>query len=697
MIGYLLLPFLFLLLFSFVCYAGEPIHNVESPYMLDTVVVTADKRETDIQDTPVSVSVVGEKQIEDENIQSVTEALTLVPNVAITKTGPKGTATTFASVRGISASMGNSPVLGIYIDDVYYNNLDMSLLDIDHIEVLRGPQGTLYGRNTEAGVINIITKKPGNEWRSKIGGGYSSYNTRELNATTSGYIFENSLGLRAAMKYEASDGYFKNKHTGDKDVSAFENFDGRFRLNGSPTSRFNYDISFDLQNYRSSGFAEFAPFDSANLRKSVDVNYDGQAWKQNYVGAIRWEYNWDKVALMSVSSLTKDRSVWDNDTDFTPIDLYRIKGYYNTTNFSQELRLLSKDKESPLQWLFGAFGFYEEGDQTFNTRMNMDNMGMPGFGAGTIRNHGEIDTTGMALFGQGTYTFFEDWGLTMGLRYDRLKRKIKYDMNMGWLGPIFMTPDKEGDNAKTFTAWLPKLALSYRINKNIKPYISASRGFREGGYNITDAIGTSYKSEYTWNYEIGAKTQWLDNSLTVNATLFWIDWKDRQVERMDPGGASFSMQNAGKATSKGLELETVWRAMAGLDLNASFGYTRAKYDDYQASPTEDYSGNWAIDSPRYTARVGATYRFQENWVVSAAYTRFGKTYYNPENTVSQSNYQTVDAKVGYEADNFEVYLWAKNIFNEQYMTRVVQQAGGSDWYARPGDPMTVGVNAAITF
>lgn len=681
-------------------YADDSIdaqNEEQSPYILSPVVVTADKRAQDIQNVPSSVTAITNKMIEDFQIEQTSDIFKVTPNVMITKVGPKGVASSFASVRGIASSMGNSPVLGVYVDDVYYPYLDMSLLDIEQIEVLRGPQGTLYGRNTEAGVINIITQKPTQEWQSKIGGSYSSYNTREFTASTSGQLIDDLLGFRGTFRYEASDGYFTNKFNDNDKINNYENYDGRLRFSGTPTSRFKYDLTFDIQDYRSGGYADFAPIDSANLRKSVNVDYDGYSWKKNYVAAFRGQYDWDDMTLLSVTSFKKDQSVWDNDTDFGPIDIYRIHATYDTTNISQELRLSSTNESSPFQWLIGGYGYYEEDERGASTRMNLDNMGMTGMGIATSLNKGTIDTTGAAIFGQGTYTFFDDLDLTLGLRYEHLYRKLDYEMDMGAAGPIFGMDNVSGTNNKKFDALLPKIALSYRINENIKPYASVSRGFREGGFNITNQIGTSYDSEFTWNYEIGTKTQWLNNALTLNLAAFWIDWKDRQVEILSPDGSSFYIQNAGKATSKGVELEAMYRVMQGLDLNASFGYTYAKYDDYSPSEGEDYAGKFAVDSPRYTARIGATYRFLDHWLISAAYTRYGKTYFDPANTVSQSDYQTVDLKFGYEADDYEVYLWAKNIFNEDYVTRACKGALSDGWYARPGEPLTIGVSAAIKF
>ncbi|MDR1677983.1 MAG: TonB-dependent receptor, partial [Deltaproteobacteria bacterium] len=164
-----------------------------------------------------------------------------------------------------------------------------------------------------------------------------------------------------------------------------------------------------------------------------------------------------------------------------------------------------------------------------------------------------------------------------------------------------------------------------------------------------------------------------------------------------PGGTSYRIENAGSATSKGFELESMYRVTPDLTFRASFGYTQAKYDEYRPSTAIDYSGKWVIDSPRYTARLEGTYRFFEHLLVSASFSRHGKTYFEPTNSVYQSGFNIVDLKVGYESERFEVHLWGKNLLNEDYVTRVVHPAGSTSYYGRPGEPLSVGINFGFSF
>jgi iron complex outermembrane receptor protein len=284
-------------------YAQEPAPS--EGLLLSPIVVTAEKRKQDLQNVPASITSIDSTQIEDNQITTMKDVFKMAPNIYITKTGPSAVSASFATMRGIASSMGNSPVLGVYIDDVYYPYLDMTLLDVERVEILRGPQGTLYGRNTEAGVINIITKDPGEVWRNKITSSYSSYNTRQLTAASSGPLVPEKAYFLVAASYLASDSYFKNRYSNDDSVNKYENYDGRMKLISTPSDRLKFTLSFDVQNYWSGGYADFAPLDSANPRKNVNMDYDGSTSKNSYITSLKAEYETDFANFYSMTSYNR--------------------------------------------------------------------------------------------------------------------------------------------------------------------------------------------------------------------------------------------------------------------------------------------------------------------------------------------------------------------------------------------------------
>lgn len=253
------------------------------------------------------------------------------------------------------------------------------------------------------------------------------------------------------------------------------------------------------------------------------------------------------------------------------------------------------------------------------------------------------------------------------------------------------TPVK-GSAEEDFTALLPKAALMYNINDNSQSYISIAKGFKSGGFNISSEPGKSYDSEYTWNYEVGIKNKLAGGKLVVNAAAFYIDWSDMQVEQ--PSYPDYIIDNAAEATSKGLELEARFLPAAWLNLYGSFGYVDAEFDDYTLNGV-DYSGKKITNSPDTTYSLGGVLRFMDHWFVNAEINGTGKIYYNAANSKEQTSYEIINAKVGYETERFDVYVWVDNLLDQAYATRAFEMSG--NWYGRSGNPLTVGANVNLRF
>jgi iron complex outermembrane receptor protein len=658
-------------------------------FMLEGMEITANKRKQSLQKVPASVSAIDDVHLEDYKIETVEDIFANLPNIHMVKTGPAASLSSFASVRGITSSMGGSPVLGLYVDDIYYPSLDMSLLDLERVEVLRGPQGTLYGRNTEAGVINIVTKQPTDTYEGKLMADYGSYNAHGVKGMLSGPLISDTVLVRFAGSYSASDGYLTNAFDDDDEVVAHQEVDFRGKIALPVKDKgLNLSLTIDSQNYDSDGYADFSDLDNSDPYE-VNVDFPGEAWKDAYGLSLRASYDFDSIALTSITSYRDEASRNDNDTDFSPADVARLLLHHDVNTYSQEVRLTSTDEGTPLEWQIGAYGYIEEFDRNYVNYMNMSAMGM---GTYNFVSDSKTDSTGGALFSQASYTLWDKLTLTAGLRYDHIYREIDYSMdNAG------MMPNYSGENSKSFEAWLPKFSASYKLTPNLMPYISIARGFREGGFNVKERLGESYKSEFAWNYEAGVKSSWLDNTLTANLSAYYIDWKDRQVEIISAG--TFVMDNAGEASSTGLEFEVGARPIEGLHLTASLGYVDATYDSYD-NGRDDFSGNNVISTPEYTARLGATYRFENGIFLGANYNHFGKSYTDPANTQSQSDYGLMNAKIGYEKDRFSIYAWGDNIFDTEYYTRKVPRVSMgtlADYVGRPGSPATFGVSVAVNF
>lgn len=656
-------------------------------FEMNTIVVTAEKRESDVREIPGSVSVVGEEQVDDYDLESTKDIVSMVPNLYITETG-NALMTTFAAMRGITGGMVQIPAVGFYVDDVYYPGLDIGLFDVERIEVLRGPQGTLYGRNSEAGIINIVTKQPSNIWKTSIRFDAAEFNTYEAKGSVSGPIVDDRLAFRAAFRYYETDGYFEDRISGADDVGRAENIDARLSLKSMPSDNLDLTLTYDLQRYDSPKYAHFAPLDGKSLRESITVDYLGKSSKDADGVSLRAEYQMEGMKLVSITAGRNEDYFVTNDIDFIPLDIMTLTLAKDITSWTQEFRVLSDTEDEPFQWLGGLFLLSEEDDRQYETWMNFMNMGM-GMPGETLTQKSGTETFGIALFGEASYTFSDRLKVTLGIRYDREEKEFDYEQIPD--GPVLAMmgyPSETGSAKDVFDAWLPKAALSYTFSDEVMSYVSVSRGFRSGGFNDKELMGASFKPEFTWNYELGAKTSWLDGRLQVNAALFYIEWSDMQVEILTESGTSVWLDNAAKATSKGAELELFARPMTGFELLAGAAYTDARYDNYRKG-VEKFDDNRVIDAPEYTLNLGATYRFGDGFLVNAGYYHFGEIYFDPANTRSQENYGLLSAKIGYETKHFGVYVYGRNLFDKEYVTRTGKV--NNTWYGRAGEPQTFGV------
>jgi iron complex outermembrane receptor protein len=662
---------------------GSPKHVFE----LETMTVTSEKREKDVQTIPSSVTVVGETQIEDFELKSTFDLVSLTPNLYFVNVG-HGMQKSIISLRGVNSNSLGGSALGIYVDDVSYSGLEISLYDIERIEVLRGPQGTLYGRNSESGIINIVTRKPSSEWEGNVSLEGGSFYTTELKASFSGPILGDRFGFKAAMRYFESDGYFENKYDNSDDAGSEENLDGRLTFTAAPTEKLDLTLTADLQNYESPKYANFAPLDAEDMRKAINVDYAGGTSKDADGASLRIEYQLEGMKLVSITSTHKEDYFYTQDIDFIPIDLMTMETETDVTSNAQELRLISDRPESSLQWLAGLFLLNEENDNDYSMWMNFMNMGY-GVPGETVYWKSNTDTLDAALFGEATYSFAVGLDLTLGLRYDR--EQVDFDYRQQPSGSMLETMGYSAyatSNDETFDAWLPKVALSYHLSEEMIPYFIVSRGFRSGGFNENSQVGTPYDPEFTWNYELGAKTSWWDNRLRLNAALFYIDRTDMQVEIITSDGYSMYIDNAAKASSKGFEAELTARPVGGLELVAGAAYTDSKYDEY-TSGTDVFDGNHTIQSPEYTLNLGATYRHSSGFFLSTRYNHIGEIYFDTANTESQGDYGLFGAKIGYEAEHFDIYLYGENLFDEEYVTRAFEVS--EVWYGRAGAPQNFGV------
>ncbi|OAN11337.1 hypothetical protein A3K86_20520 [Photobacterium jeanii] len=660
---------------------------------LETIVITAEKITAESQKTPLSVSVLSDYDVERAGIENTFDVVKRTPNVSMIKAGNPSDAS-FLSMRGITPTMEGSQSVLFLIDGAMYQTFDTELLDVERIEVLRGPQGTLYGRNASSGVISIHTKDPDLFTEGSAGLTYGNYNQLKGNIISGGAIgSSDEWAYRTALQYAKNDGYFTRDYDNKDDVNKVKDFNGRVKVRWMPIDQ-PWDIiaTVDAQNRRN-GNMSFASLDQIKKDShKVYSNFEGETKADIYTGSIRATYAADNFDVTSITVYTEEDKADNQDLDFTPADVQELFIDSNFSRVTQELRL-SSNQDSALRWVGGLY-FFDE------TAKNDIDMKVKAFGMfNTTKTESKVSN--YAVFGNINYQFAEKWEAIAGLRFDYQKVKFDYSdkSNMG-------IPNSEGSDEANFNEWLPKVGLNYYATNDVMMYASIARGYKSGGFNMLTPANLSPKfdPEYTINYELGMKSEWFDNRVRFNSSVFWIDWKDQQVEQqLYP--KSFT-QNAGSTVSKGIEFELSWLIQPGLTAWANGGYNDASFNDFVSKAYDnsgnvigknDYTGNRPANAPKYTYSLGIDYNFLENYFVYADYNVTGDFYFDNANTTKQDAYGILNLRGGYTSANLDLILWAKNALDEEYLTRAFPMGDGANkkWYGRSGDPMTLGATVNL--
>jgi iron complex outermembrane receptor protein len=535
----------------------------------------------------------------------------------------------------------------------------------------------LYGKNTETGAINIITRQPNNEFRGRVSAQGGEDKKGQFSLNLSGPIQKDKLFLGIAGQYYQKDGFIENTITGDT-VDDREHWFGRAHLRWTPVdkldisliaSRLEYDegeLHYAMTEKGAAMFGLPAPENrkvTSNLEGENKSSDDSQSLK------ITCDVS-DSLTLTSVTArrVFKDKVI--NDGDFSSATLMHNDKDNEYSKISQELRLNSSTER--LKWIVGLYYDKDQTDGDFKVTSDFPIMAAVG--------SRDIDGDTYAAFTHLTYSLTEQLSLVGGLRYEEEESEFKDN--------IYNT--KFDDSWSELT---PKIALEYRFTPAIMTYASASKGYRSGGFNglATDPQYYSYDAETLWSYEIGIKNAFLNNRLILNGSVYYMDITDMQVTEAVAPVVSY-LTNAAEATAKGVELEMTARVFDGLSLMAGFGYSDVEFDSFKDA-MGDYKGNKNPYAPEYTFNIGAQYRHYSGFYVRADLIGYGKMYFDKANEYSRDAYEIVNAKIGYETEDFDIYLYAKNLFDKEYDS-VGYYSG---FYTIYSDPREIGLQLVYRF
>lgn len=606
---------------------------------LEEVTVTAQKSEENVQKVPISVSVFDDISMQDKSISSLDDIAKYTPGLLLFNASKKGL--TVPSIRGIYANITSfSSPISMYVDGVPTLNglgFEDALGDIERIEVLKGPQGTLYGKNSEAGVINIITRKPTNDTKGKIFTTIGSEGKREYGVNVSGAIIEDLFYAGISYKHNEKDGYIKNTLL-NKDVNYKDSDYAKLQFRYTPTD--NLDISLIGSKHENNDGA----FDWALSEQDdpiSEANLEGLSKTRTKMLALNIDYNLDNdTKIKSITSIRKYNDYTETDTDFTSATIRHLYKDAEFNTLSQEFRYETQFNDIKI-----VSGLYlDKTDDDWNVKFVKAN--------GTSSTLQEMESNSIGVFSNIIYPITDKWTLNTGLRYDREnKKKIIKAMD------IYL--DNDWSNIS------PKLSLQYDLSKDEMLYAVVAKGYRAGGFSHLGVEGkTSYDEENLISYELGYKAMFLNDSIKLNTSIYYMDISDMQVEEVLMPGVTY-MVNAASATSQGIELE--FEAMLNNEFTvfSNAGYNKTTFDKFE-DLSGDYSGNYNSYAPKYNFNIGTQYRNNKGYYARVELNGYGKTYYDKENKYSKNAYELVNTKIGYETDSFDIYLYANNLFDKKH-------------------------------
>ncbi|WP_456075335.1 TonB-dependent receptor [Hoylesella nanceiensis] len=640
-----------------------------------------------------SVSIVDSGFVNRHELQSITELTAVVPNFYMPEYGSKQNTPVY--IRGVGAKTKGSAV-GFYVDGIPHfenSSFDVDMSNIASVTVFRGPQGTLYGRNAIGGIINVTTVSPLAYQGTQFKLGYGSHNDALFQFSHYNKL-GSKMGYSVAGGYHYNDGFYRNIFT-NRYVDQLKDAYGRVALVWLLDNKWFLRVNSMLDYSNQGGY----PYGKYNrlTGETEPVNYNRYSSYRRLLSTsgLNISYAGENISFSSQTAFQYIRDRQGIDQDFTSNDTYFVKNRLKQTMLSQEF-ILKSNNSSRYQWLWGAFAMTQHINNTVETQYITKDNAFP--------THYRIPVNALAIYHQSTIKLFSGFSFIAGLRWDYENSTLKYLRETYQLSTDgARTEVKNVNSSLHFNQITPKFALQYQDERNNNSYyFSVTRGYKAGGFNQTfqKEEETSFGPEYNWNYELGGKMHLLKDKLYAEAALYYIDWRQQQVNQTVPGVGNV-IHNAGHSSSKGFELALNSSPLKNLSIALSYGYTYAKFIEYQKSAKLNYSGNMLPMVPRNTLSCSASYAlypsstsFIDKIVLTAGLTGIGKIYWAEDNEVAQNFYALLNAKISITSGIFTWECWGKNITDTHYNTYCFKSSAD---YAQVGKPAYFGTSLLVKF
>jgi len=690
--------------------AAEPDAN------MGDIIVTAQRREQRLQDVPISISAVGGPALANAGVTGTSQLQAAVPNLVVTK--QVGAVVPF--LRGIGFSSGDIATessVAIYIDGVYQPTTYANAFEfngLERIEVLKGPQGTLFGRNATGGVVQVITKAPTSKTVMNFDIGYANYETVKAEAYVSGGLTDN-LAANLAVQYQnqnQNDGWGSNVTTGAKEYYS-RDFNARAKLLFTPGDATELTLSGSYAHYMHHNVAAQNPPGAVTPagqgflgRYRTAGDADWQTKGESYGGSLTATHDFGGFQIRNISAYQKFNGTQQLDQDVSPVPLVRGDFIIRTRMISEEFHVLAPS-DSRFQWLVGAY-YYNYNAAIKPTSVRGLILGaLPG-----ISIFATDRTRSIAGFAQGTYPLTDKLNLTAGIRYTR--DKVTYTGSTKIFGtPVFLVPEQTKERVKEKPTW--RISLDYKFSPDILGYASYNRGVKSGNFALGTAatINQGYLPEQLDAYEVGLKSELFDRKLIFNTSAFYYDFKNIQFQRVNAGVVI--TLNGPSAKLYGVEAELTGRVTPELSLHANGGYLHTRIGDFPGAPntnrlpngrddfgdpTFNAKGNRMPFAAKFSGNIGFEYRrpMDGGHVKLASNLLYtGKAFSELDNRLFVKEHEVLSASLGWEGDNgLRVSVWGNNLTKSYYYQFLAGVAGLTD-IGIPAAPRTYGVTLGYSF
>lgn len=641
---------------------------------LETITITDSKLSDAQMNSSSSVDVISKKDIEDNKINNIEDISSLISNINISGIGNRSDKT--FTFRGISNYVSYESSVAMYIDNIpipfSYGYGAFNMNNIENIEVLKGPQGTLFGKNANAGVINIYTKPTSKVYESEASVDIASGNSKNIYGRVSGPSINKDITYAFSITSDTSDGYTKNEltnsHFDKRDLKSF-------------SSKINYEINDNtnatLTYIKTKTDDGGSPF-KINTKENP-FSIDNQP-NDDFV-------KMDNDLASIVITNENDNFKFTSSTTYAKQDILR-ETYVNSfggllLDFDVDIKEISQEfrlnyNYNKFDFLLGAFysdklKFDYKEDQTFQSFASFNN----------TNNIENLDQN-KALFTQARYWIKDNYSVSLGGRYQEIKKDFSRDLLSG-------STQKQGQGTKTWDYFTPSVSIVYYGESDFNIYTTYTKGYLPGGYNYRETTNTlvPYKEEITDSFEIGYKSSF--KPFTVETAIFYNDITNHKINTFNNYLETVTL-NADKSYSYGSEF-TIKYNSENIDIFSNLGLIKAKIKEFEEN--KEYEGKNTIDVPQITANLGAKYKIDKNYYLQSNLNYMGKKYYNISNSSSLNGFATVNAGLGYKNKDLDILLYSNNLFDKEYSDFMISTP--SNEYYHFGKPRVVGIKFSKKF